>query len=167
MIITFQLFFFFNLDFRIFGCFLFHSFILILRYSHILLPLELTRSQIVSSHAALSSHILAFLTISSYDSFFSFWTNYPFFCTFRLHKDAVDLVVIYSDPRRMTDEFKIILSQFNRLPLLTLKVASCAINCDDTNDHRKYVKKNKLSCTLLSDPTRKVRVGVNGKKIIS
>ena len=57
----------------------------------------------------------------------------------------------------MTDEFKIILSQFNRLPLLTLKVASCAINCDDTNDHRKYVKKNKLSCTLLSDPTRKVR----------
>jgi hypothetical protein len=54
------------------------------------------------------------------------------------------------------DEFKIVLNQFNRLPLMSLKVASCAINCDDTNDHRKYVKKNKLSCTLLSDPSRQV-----------
>ena len=69
---------------------------------------------------------------------------------------TTDLVIVYADPRRMTDEFKIILSQFDRLPLISLKVASCAINCDDTNDHRKYVKKNKLSCTLLSDPTRKV-----------
>ena len=69
----------------------------------------------------------------------------------------MDLVIIYADPRRMTDEFKIILNQFNRLPLLTLRVASCAINCDDTNDQRKYVKRNKLSCTLLSDPGRQVR----------
>lgn len=58
----------------------------------------------------------------------------------------------------MTDEFKIILNQFNRLPLISLKVASCAINCDDINDHRKYVKKNKLSCVLLSDPSRKVKL---------
>jgi peroxiredoxin len=72
-----------------------------------------------------------------------------------LHK-GLDLVIIYADPRRMTDEFKIILNQFNRLPLISLKVASCAINCDDINDHRKYVKKNKLSCVLLSDPSRKV-----------
>lgn len=57
----------------------------------------------------------------------------------------------------MTDEFKIILNQFSRLPLTSLRVASCAINCDEFNDHRKYVKKNKLTCTLLSDPTRKVR----------
>ena len=74
-----------------------------------------------------------------------------------LHKGALDLVIIYADPRRMTDEFKIILNQFNRLPLISLKVASCAINCDDINDHRKYVKKNKLSCVLLSDPSRKVK----------
>lgn len=73
-----------------------------------------------------------------------------------MHK-GLDLVIIYADPRRMTDEFKIILNQFNRLPLISLKVASCAINCDDINDHRKYVKKNKLSCVLLSDPSRKVQ----------
>ena len=67
----------------------------------------------------------------------------------------------------MTDEFKIILNQFSRLPLISLKVASCAINCDDTNDHRKYVKKNKLTCTLLSDPTRKVRKSKLLRKNIS
>ena len=76
-----------------------------------------------------------------------------------LHK-GLDLVIIYADPRRMTDEFKIIMNQFNRLPLISLKAASCAINCDDTNDHRKHVKKNKLSCTLLSDPTRKVIIAL-------
>lgn len=72
----------------------------------------------------------------------------------RVHKDVSDVVVVYADPRRMTDEFKVILSQFSKLPLATLKIAAAAINCDDVNDHRKYVKKNTFSCTLLSDPTK-------------
>ena len=55
----------------------------------------------------------------------------------------------------MTDEFKVILSQFNKLPLASLKVGTAAVNCDDTNDHRKYVKKNVLTCTLLNDPSKK------------
>jgi len=80
-----------------------------------------------------------------------------------LHKNSIDLAVIYADPRRMTDEFKVVLNQFNRLPLMSLKVASCAINCDDTNDHRKYVKKNKLSCTLLSDPSRQFMDAVKSR----
>jgi hypothetical protein len=40
----------------------------------------------------------------------------------KLHKEQLDTVVVYADPRRMTDEFKIILSQFNKLPLTSLQV---------------------------------------------
>ena len=35
-----------------------------------------------------------------------------------------------------------------------MKIAAAAINCDDVNDHRKFVKKNTFSCTLLSDPNK-------------
>ena len=50
---------------------------------------------------------------------------------------------------------QVVLSQFNKLPLSTLKVAAAAINCDDVNDHRKYVKKNTLTCALLADPSKR------------
>lgn len=56
----------------------------------------------------------------------------------------------------MTEEFKIMLNQFNKLPLISLKIASCAVNCDEVNDHRKHLKRNTLTCTLLSDPTKQV-----------
>ena len=50
---------------------------------------------------------------------------------------------------------QVVLSQFNKLPLTTLKVAAAAVNCDDVNDHRKYAKKNTLTCALLSDPSKR------------
>ena len=77
----------------------------------------------------------------------------------RLHKEQHDVAVIYVDPRRMTDEFKIILDEFNKLPLASLNICSAAINCDESNDHRKFLKRNTLSCSLLTDPSKKVNRG--------
>jgi hypothetical protein len=60
-----------------------------------------------------------------------------------IHKDVNDLILFYADPRRMTDEFKLVLSQFDRIPNRSqLRVATVLINCDDVNDHRKFKKKN-------------------------
>ena len=74
-----------------------------------------------------------------------------------------DLAVVYADPRRMNDEFKTVLEQFSRTPKSSLKVKLVAINCDDVNDQRKFVKKNgalKGTCTLLCDISRKFMDGV-------
>lgn len=77
-----------------------------------------------------------------------------------IHKDVNDLILFYADPRRMTDEFKLMLSQFDRIPNRSqLRVATVLINCDDVNDHRKFKKKNPAggqSSLLLSDPQRAV-----------
>jgi len=77
-----------------------------------------------------------------------------------IHKDVNDIILFYADPRRMTDEFKLVLSQFDRIPRSQLKAATVLVNCDDVNDHRKFKKKNSVggqsSSILLSDPQRTV-----------
>lgn len=89
----------------------------------------------------------------------------------RLHKDMADVVVVFADPRRMTDEFRTVLDEFNKIPCSSLKVAVGAVNCDDQNDHRKFLKKaTKPSYALLSDPTRSFMDLVKarqGKRIMS
>lgn len=79
-------------------------------------------------------------------------------CVFsQVHRDLVDIVVIFADPRRMTEDFKLIMQQLGQLPSSILKIAPAAINCDDRNDHRKYLKKNpNVKFSLLNDPTKKV-----------
>ena len=49
----------------------------------------------------------------------------------KLHRESVDVVVVYADPRRMTDQFKTILNEFNKVPQSNLNIAIAAINCDD------------------------------------
>jgi len=78
-----------------------------------------------------------------------------------VHKNTTDVVVVHADPRRMTDEFKTVLNQLNLIPLASLKIGSIAINCDDWNDHRKFIKKGTSmatgkTCALVSDPSRKL-----------
>ena len=99
----------------------------------------------------------------------------------KLHKESSEIAIVFADPRRMTDEFKEMIDQvrtsyslphslpcplihslvcqFNRLPLATLPLSACvcAVNCDDSNDHRKFIKKNNnnIKFPLLSDPTKK------------
>lgn len=67
-----------------------------------------------------------------------------------------DILVIFADPRRMTEEFKILLDQFNKIPKDTLKCSLLAVNCDDANDIRKYLKKHPLPYPFLCDPNRKL-----------
>eukprot|EP01036_Dinobryon_divergens_P031814 gene31814-41289_t len=86
-----------------------------------------------------------------------------------------DIIVIYVDPRRMNDEFKTILKEFGRLPTKLLSNINTntngntdvnaavsrllAVNCDDSADQRKFLKKNAglLSgglTSIMSDPTK-------------
>ena len=76
----------------------------------------------------------------------------------RIHKDQVDLVVLYADPRRSTDEFRVVSSEFNKLPLKTLGAVCTVVNVDDSNDHRKLLKKltGLPQYSLFSDPTKGV-----------
>jgi hypothetical protein len=74
----------------------------------------------------------------------------------RVHKDLNDVVVVYADPRRMTAEFKLVLSELDRIPKTSLRVATLAVNCDEPSDQRKFLKKNPITSVLLSDPARKV-----------
>lgn len=69
-----------------------------------------------------------------------------------------DIAVVFADPRRMNDEFKTVLIQFSMVPKTSLKIKLLAVNCDDSNDQRKFVKKNALlagACKLLCDPSKK------------
>lgn len=66
-----------------------------------------------------------------------------------------DMALVLCDPRRMNDQFSIVLSEFGRIPKGSLKMKILAINCDDVNDLRKFMKKNTaLSTTILCDPSR-------------
>lgn len=69
-----------------------------------------------------------------------------------------DLVVVFADPRRMTEDFKTILEEFKRIPASTLKISLLAINCDVSNDHRKYLKKGSttMAFPMLTDPSKKL-----------
>lgn len=73
----------------------------------------------------------------------------------KIHKDQASVVVAYADPRRMNDEFREILGEIQRIPLGNLHIAAALINADEPNDHRKFLKKNALSVTLLSDKSNK------------
>eukprot|EP01041_Mallomonas_annulata_P005626 gene5626-11354_t len=65
-----------------------------------------------------------------------------------------DVIIVFADPRRLTDEFRIILDEFKKVPMNNLRVSLLAVNCDVPNDHRKFLKKNTLSFPLLADPTK-------------
>ena len=82
-----------------------------------------------------------------------------------------DIVIIYADPRRMTDEFKTVLKELNALPAsvripkkaesVGTVVGLLAVNCDAFGDLKKLLKKTPSllgggGVTILSDPTRKV-----------
>lgn len=67
------------------------------------------------------------------------------------------IAVVFADPRRMNEEFKIVVNQFKLIPRSTLRVKLLAINCDDVADMKKFSKKSKdigSLCTLLIDPTK-------------
>ena len=70
------------------------------------------------------------------------------------------LQFVFADPRRMTGEFKLVMEEFGKVPLIRLGdgLGLLAVNCDDVNDQRKFVKKNFIgnNFKLLSDPTKRV-----------
>jgi len=72
----------------------------------------------------------------------------------KVHQDQFDLVVVYADPRETTSEFRTVLEEFKRLPVSTLGIGLAAINCDNPNEHRKFLKKNALKFPLLSDTSK-------------
>jgi peroxiredoxin len=71
----------------------------------------------------------------------------------RLAKVA-DILCVVADPRRGTDDFRLLLSQLNKIPKSALGIEVVAINADEWNDHRKYLKKNTLAFSLLADPKK-------------
>ena len=55
----------------------------------------------------------------------------------------------------MTDETRLIISEMKKIPQKDLILSAVVINCDDCNDHRKFLKKNKgINFALLSDPDK-------------
>eukprot|EP01038_Epipyxis_sp_PR26KG_P015524 gene15524-20954_t len=72
------------------------------------------------------------------------------------NKELCDIVVLYADPRRMNDEFKIVLNQLIKVPKTTLKISLLAVNCDESNEQRKFLKKNVLPFPLLADTNKKL-----------
>ena len=67
---------------------------------------------------------------------------------------VADVVVLVADPRRGNDEFRLLMSELNKVPKATLGVETVAMNCDDWNDHRNYLKKNSVTFSLLADPKK-------------
>ena len=66
------------------------------------------------------------------------------------------MLVTYVDPRRMTEETRLVIEEMKKLPQKELKLSVTVVNCDDHNDHRKFLKKNKgINFPLLSDPQKK------------
>ncbi len=49
----------------------------------------------------------------------------------------------------MTSEFKDVLSQLSQVPQAALQMAVVSVNCDDSNDHHKHMKKVAVSGKLL------------------
>jgi len=82
-----------------------------------------------------------------------------------------DVIIVYADPRRMTEEFKTVLKELNALPasVRILKKADTggnvlgvlAVNCDASGDLKKLLKKSPSllgggAVTLLADPAKKL-----------
>lgn len=70
-----------------------------------------------------------------------------------------DLMVLYSDPRRMTDETRAVLRQLANVPHQSLGLSMVAVNCDDSVDLRKFLKKANYptsGITMLADTSKKV-----------
>jgi len=80
-----------------------------------------------------------------------------------LMRPSSDLLVLYADPRRMTDETRVVLRQMANIPHQSMGLSLAAINCDDCADLRKFIKKANyptLGVTMLADTSKKV---VGGK----
>lgn len=75
----------------------------------------------------------------------------------QIHKNLVDVVVVYVDPHRLSDEFSSIVGQLDKLPRKALKVATVAVSFDEPNQLRKLLKKNNYVTPVLCDPSRTVR----------
>lgn len=73
----------------------------------------------------------------------------------RIHKDSVDLVLLYACPRRSNDEFRTVLNEFSKLPLTKMRMAAVAVSTDSSNDHRKMLKRGggNPPYSVLSDST--------------
>lgn len=67
---------------------------------------------------------------------------------------VADVICLIADPRRGTNEFRLLMEELNKIPKGKLGVETVAVNADDWNDHRKYLKKNTVSFQLLSDNTK-------------
>ena len=76
---------------------------------------------------------------------------------FNILRKGVDVIVLYADPRRMSDGCKAVTDQFRKLPLSTLKMQAVVVSCDDSNDIRKYLKKTNSPIPTFGDPTKAVR----------
>ena len=69
------------------------------------------------------------------------------------------LLLLYEDPRRMTDETRVVLRQLANIPHQTMGLSLVAVNCDDCADLRKFIKKANYpttGVTMLADTTKKV-----------
>ena len=53
-----------------------------------------------------------------------------------------EVSIVFADPRRMTEETKIVISELKKVPQKDLRVSLIVINCDDSGDLRKFLKKN-------------------------
>lgn len=84
----------------------------------------------------------------------------------QIHRNQVDVVVVYVDPHRLSDEFSSIVGQLDKLPRKALKVATVAVSFDEPNQLRKLLKKNNYVTPVLCDLSRTVSTLVihpNGK----
>lgn len=71
----------------------------------------------------------------------------------KVHKSS-DVLVLYADPRRSNDEYRVILNEFRKIPVTNLKISLVAVNCDESNDLRKFLKKNSYPFPLYTDPKK-------------
>ena len=85
----------------------------------------------------------------------------------KLVRPDSEFLLIFSDPRRLTESFRDVLRQFATIPITSSRISLLAVNCDDASDQRKFIKKfnngngipvsnGSPTYSLLTDPTKKV-----------
>lgn len=73
------------------------------------------------------------------------------------HKNSSDIVILIADPRRMNNEYRLMLEQLQQTPKSVLKVELAGVNCDDFNDLKRLNKKSaNPSYVIFSDTSKKV-----------
>jgi hypothetical protein len=77
----------------------------------------------------------------------------------KLLRPGTDLLVVFVDPRRLSYEYREVMSQMAQVPYLKLKASMITINCEENVEIKKYLKKCRhpvTSVNMMFDPTEKV-----------